>query len=116
MNRFLSALLVIVTLWMSTWMVTDIHVVIAADKPLPHPVFSAQADLTPSTDSGILQQTEDDHTCHFCSYDHGGHIGALALPEHFLPIAMERGTTLLPPYSFILSATPPSHLLRPPIV
>ncbi len=97
-------------------MVTDIHVVIAADQHHPHPVFSSQADLTPSTELGILQQSGDGHTCHFCSYDHGGHIGALALPEYFMPIAVERGIILLPPYSFILSATPPSHLLRPPIV
>jgi len=118
MKRFLSATLILMTLWMSTWLVTDIHVVYAGDGDHPHPVFSIQADDAGShaSDHPAGEGTQDHHRCHFCSYDHGGHVGAMVLPEQLDLFCPHLPSGYLSPYFH--SCSPHHHppKLRPPIV
>ena len=118
MKRFLSATLILMTLWMSTWLVTDIHVVYAGDGHHPHPVFSIQADDAGSHASvdPADEETQDHHSCHFCSYDHGGHIGAMVLPMQWGILCPQPPNGDLLPY--FRSCSPHIHppKLRPPIV
>ena len=73
MRKCISCLLAICTLWMSTWLVTDIHDVAAADRNQPHPIFSAQLE---PTDSDLEADFNiESPQCEICSYDHGGHVG-----------------------------------------
>ncbi len=117
MKRFLSPLLILMILWMSTWMVTDIHVLYADDGHNPHPVFSIQADDAAAGIQDLASQAGDDSDgCHFCSYDHGGHIGAMAFPGNFIPTFLPPPSEYFPPYSFASSPLTHSPSLRPPIV
>ncbi|OQK18286.1 hypothetical protein AU255_10800 [Methyloprofundus sedimenti] len=73
MKRVSIYFLAFLTIWMSTWMVTDIHDWSLADANQPHPVFSVQQSQ-PGSD---IQTASTDHNpnCEVCSYDHGGHMG-----------------------------------------
>jgi hypothetical protein len=73
MRKCLSLLLIVITYWMSTWMVTDIHDVVADGGDQLHPIFSAH-----SANSAIAFQSVEETApsdCQVCSYDHGGHFG-----------------------------------------
>ena len=118
MQRFLSSTLILMTLWMSTWLVTDIHIAYAADTHNPHPVFSLSVDDTAS-DEAIPPASEggqDGHGCHFCSYDHGGHVGALAFQGSPATTFHPPASGYFPPYRFSFSPLTHPPFLRPPIV
>ncbi len=117
MKRFLSSLLILMTLWMSTWLVTDIHLVYAANAHNPHPVFSMQLDDTVEKATLLGSgEGEDSHGCHFCSYDHGGHVGALAFQGNLTATFYPPSPGYFPPYLFTVSPLTHTPFLRPPIV
>ena len=113
MNRPLSWLLIVMTLWMSTWLVTDIHVAHARGDHQAHPLFSVAADPAVATDDA---PDGDDGSCHFCSYDHGGHVGGMAVPPDYALVLVSAPSS--PPradrFTFVPHTDPPTH--RPPIV
>ena len=80
MKRLSIFFLAFLTFWMSTWMVTDIHVFSNADQS--HAIHSAQ-----QTQSGSeIKSADQDHSqhCGVCSYDHGGHIGQALATRSFI--------------------------------
>ncbi len=112
MRRFGILFLAFVTIWMSTWMVTDIHDWAVEDNTQPHPVFSFN-----QTVSGDHLATATDHQphCGVCSYDHGGHIGhTLAAISYFAPVIQSQSQiNILHPDFWYSRSTIPT--LRPPI-
>jgi len=112
MRKALSLLLIVMTYWMSTWMVTDIHDVVFSDDQ-PHPIFSAH-----SADSAIAFQSGEETApsgCKVCSYDHGGHFGQ-TLPATLAVVAFDpvgTGCRSFCPFGWISHTIPPK--LRPPI-
>ncbi len=63
-------------LWVSTWMVTDIHNWSTLEQP--HPIFftehTAHQTITSESDATDDHQSVP-HCRSGCSYDHGGHMG-----------------------------------------
>jgi len=113
MNRPLACLLILTTLWMATWLVTDVHVPLQGGDHQSHPLFSFQVETgkpVPSDDAG------GGDSCHFCSDDHGGHVGGMALPPAFFLAVTLVPRLHPPPYHLHFSPRiqPPVH--RPPIV
>ncbi len=113
MNRPLACLLILTTLWMATWLATDIHVLSEGGDHQSHPLFSFQMETgkpAPSHGPG------DGDACRFCSDDHGGHVGGMALPPVFFLPVTPVARLHLPPYRprFSPPIRPPRH--RPPIV
>jgi hypothetical protein len=110
MRKCLSLLLIVITYWMSTWMVTDIHDVVAGGGEQPHPIFSA--------DSAIAFQSGEETApsdCQVCSYDHGGHFGQ-SLPAALPVVAFDHVGTACRcfyPSGWLSHTIPPK--LRPPI-
>jgi len=82
MKRASIYFLALLTFWMSTWMVTDIHDWSIADSDQPHPVFSIQQTQHVS-DSHLATQDHTPH-CGVCSYDHGGHMGQTLATSSFV--------------------------------
>jgi len=72
MKRF-SVFLVFLTVWMSTWMVTDIHDLSIADQ-----IHSDQyAGFNIESHIDTIDEHDHNSHCGVCSYDHGGHIGQI---------------------------------------
>ena len=98
MRKYISCLLALCILWMSTWLVTDIHDVAAADRNQPHPIFSTQLEASDS-DLVVNFNTETSH-CEVCSYDHGGHMGQALVISRLTSMQFDcqttRRTRLLP--------------------
>lgn len=108
MKRFLVLLLIPLNLWMVTWLVTDVHLKSVSPSHHVHPLFSKPV----GKECGIPTKPSMGHF--FCSVDHGGHIGALALPLGPLSLIFSSFSQPLPCYAFSLTTyiTPPP--LRPP--
>jgi len=85
MRSFIAYLLTFMILWVSTWMITDIHDLASTGPDQPHPLFSVSSDIHPANSFDQSDDTVPD--CHVCSYDHGGHMGQV------LPVAVQ-GITL----------------------
>ncbi len=112
MRKTLSLVLIVMTYWMSTWMVTDIHDVVRGGDQ-PHPIFSTHTAAAATA----LQPGEETAPpgCRVCSYDHGGHVGqtlpAMALVVPFDP----RDTAAAPIHPCGRPSQTTSPDLRPPI-
>jgi hypothetical protein len=113
MRKSLSLFLAVITFWMSTWLITDIHDVASAAPDQPHPIFSAQTNHV-AEDLQMGEDSDSPH-CQVCSYDHGGHVGqALASAPIDIPLAEPQATLAAASVAGWLSHTPrPKH--RPPI-
>jgi hypothetical protein len=73
MRAFIASLLTFMILWVSTWMVTDIHDLTSTGPDQSHPLFSSSSDLSAAD---LLDEADGAAPdCHVCSYDHGGHVG-----------------------------------------
>lgn len=112
MRKFISCLLALCTLWMSTWLVTDIHDVVDGNQP--HPVFSSQAE--PSDSDLMANFDRESSDCGVCSYDHGGHTGQALIIVRLASVRFDcRVTRQICDISSL-----PSHITtptqRPPIV
>ncbi|BCX88278.1 hypothetical protein MIN45_P0647 [Methylomarinovum tepidoasis] len=112
MNRLLCCLLIFTTLWMATWLLTDVHVVHAAGDHQLHPLFSMQ----PEAGKEAVHGDPGDDSCHFCSYDHGGHVGGMALPPDFTVAVLTPPDSWPPPYRSHFSPLIRPPTPRPPIV
>jgi hypothetical protein len=114
MKRLSIFFLAFVTIWMSTWMVTDIHGWAEQENNQPHPVFSF--NQTVSDDDHLATVTDHQPHCGVCSYDHGGHIGhTLAAISYFAPVIQSQNQIdILHPDFWYSRTTIPT--LRPPIV
>ncbi|GAB4365525.1 MAG: hypothetical protein Kow0060_22970 [Methylohalobius crimeensis] len=104
---------------MSTWLVTDIHGVYAGDPSHAHPLLIQQAAI--EKDADLAQGAQEDGKgspshCHFCSYDHGGHVGTLALAEGASSVVplLSASVSFAYAFSWFYLTTPPRK--RPPIV
>ncbi|WP_022947087.1 hypothetical protein [Methylohalobius crimeensis] len=119
MKRTLSWLLSVSILWMSTWLVTDIHGVYVGARSHAHPLLIQQAAVEKDADLAKGQQEDGKDSsshCHFCSYDHGGHVGALVMLESANPMLL--GVSEAASFAYLFSwfdlTAPPRQ--RPPIV
>jgi hypothetical protein len=114
MKRLSIYFLALLTFWMSTWMVTDIHNWSITDADQPHPVFSVQQTQFVS-DSHTATQDHNPH-CGVCSYDHGGHMGqtlaSLAFVAESIPAQNAINFPFHSDFWYSRNTTPK---LRPPI-
>jgi hypothetical protein len=116
MKRLSIYFLAFLTLWMSTWMVTDIHDI--ADNA--HVVHQVLANQHTQSDFGYqISSTEHEHNSHcgVCSYDHGGHIGQTLATSSFVAENIPVQNSLnhrLQPDLWLSRNIPPK--IRPPIV
>ncbi len=105
--------LAFVTIWMSTWMVTDIHDLLIADD-LPHQVSSVQQTQSVS-DSQSASQDHYSH-CGVCSYDHGGHMGQTLATLSFVAVNIPAQAAIkFPLHSDFWHTRSTLPGLRPPI-
>ena len=108
MNRLCTCFLVFLTLWMSTWLVTDVHEWSMVDDQHTH----IQASIASRPASS---ETEHEHHNGICSYDHGGHIGqAIATINDSTSYTPAQNSTLSL-YSALWQTQIPRKKLRPPI-
>jgi len=86
MKRLSICYLAFLTVWMSTWLVTDIHDLSIDDQT--H--ISQSLDL--DNHLAVIDHNHNSH-CGVCSYDHGGHIGQTLAT---LPFVAEKIPTSVP--------------------
>ena len=117
MRRLSVYFLAFLTLWVSTWMVTDIHDIAIADK---HP--AAQVLAIQHVHAGLdhqiasIEQEHDLH-CGVCSYDHGGHMGQTLASSSYIAENIPVQNSLNYPFQpdlWLSRNTSPK--IRPPIV
>ncbi len=109
MNRLCIFFLAFLTLWVSTWLVTDVHEWSMFDDQHTHTLMSI-----PST--ALFTEVEQGHHSGICSYDHGGHIGQ-AIVTILNYTALTPTQSFAPPhYSALWQAQIAPQKSRPPIV
>ncbi len=118
-GRPLALLLIPLQLWMVTWLVTDIHPARTPGHHI-HPLFSLVQVGSIHAGSVKPKGQPGERAPHasgghfFCSFDHGGHVGAMAPPLVSLSLTLSSLPEPPPRYAFSLvthTAPPP---LRPP--
>lgn len=110
MKRLSIYFLAFLTCWVSSWLVTDVHV----DAYQPHSIVVAHSLLLEHD----LHDTHQEHQTHcgVCSYDHGGHMGQTLATLPFVAKNIPAQNTLnfpLPSDFWYSRNTTPK--LRPPI-
>ena len=114
----LSFFLAFFIFWMSTWMVTDIHNIVADHAELSSSLVSIQQIAASNIEDHHIFEVEHDHQSHcgVCSYDHGGHSGAtiVSLADITKSIPTKNLIVLSLDSSFWASKNPPPTL-PPPI-
>lgn len=117
MKRVSIYFLAFLILWMSTWMVTDIHDIAIADEGHAIQIFAIQhahSDLEHQISSA---EHEHDSHCGVCSYDHGGHIGQTLAASSYIAENIPVQNSLNYPFQLDLwFSRNTSPKIRPPIV
>ena len=105
--------LAFLTLWMSTWLVTDVHEWSMLDDQHTHAQISTASVSLMTT----VQNIDHDHEHHsgICSYDHGGHVGQVLATVIYSTAFIPTQNSTIPISSefWHTQISPPK--LRPPI-
>lgn len=93
MMRFSLYFLAFLTLWMSTWMVTEIH-----DVSVLNRYNSFQESTVQLSTSFAHHEHEEEHEhashCGICSYDHDGHTGKTLATSSFVAESYSEQNTI----------------------
>jgi len=91
MKRLSICFLAFLTVWMSTWLVTDIHD-LSIDDQIHISQSTQQPDLDFDNHLAVIDHNHNSH-CGICSYDHGEHIGQTLAT---FPFVAEKNPTSVP--------------------
>lgn len=115
MKRLSSSILAFMVIWMSTWMVTDIHDLVNIET---HHYVSVNAIEHAQSLSDHDASAEIHHSsCGVCSYDHGGHMGqTLTARPLVAKTILVKNTVNFPSTSEVWHSRNTVPKIRPPIV